>query len=343
MLARIGVLLLVLLLLFSSALLVVVSSAEEILFTASSTPDSLDASLGEYILTIPSNSQAHLYTADMESEMRSQGLAIEYLPIMMAIMEQESGGNAVATGGDIMQASESIDGKIGNINSTSRSINQGVKYFTLLLERAKELGVSDLKAVVQSYNYGPGFLDYVGEGGVFTKELAQGFRDKMASQGWAGYGDPNYVSNVFRYLSRSSGDNRGLFVFPLEGKPYCSYGFGERIHPLFGTRDFHKGMDFLVAEGTPVFASYYGRAEVVNNESMGLCVITRYENMDLYYMHLSKSLVEDGEEVLPGMTIGLVGNTGYSTEPHLHIQMNIDGTPINLEGYYDPNDYVKGY
>ncbi|NLY36735.1 MAG: peptidoglycan DD-metalloendopeptidase family protein [Tissierellia bacterium] len=341
--ARIGVVLLVLLLLFSFVFLVAVSSAEEILFTSSTTPSSLDASLGEYILTIPSTSLAHLYMADMQREMISQGLAIEYLPIMMAIIEQESGGNAVATGGDIMQASESIDGKTGNIISTIHSINQGIKYFTSLLERAKELDINDIKAVVQSYNYGPGFLDYLGEGGVFTKELAQGFRDKMASQGWAGYGDSNYVANVFRYLSRSSADNGGLFVFPLEGRPFCSYGFGGRTHPLFGTKDFHNGMDFLVAEGTPVLASYYGKAEVVNNESMGLCVITRYENMDLYYMHLSKSFVKDGEEVLPGMTIGLVGNTGYSTEPHLHIQMNIDGTPINLEGYFNPNDYVKGY
>lgn len=321
---------------------VVVAVIQEFTFT---NDYSLQGTIGSFTLQLPPNSLVYRYQGLLEDEMRKQELSTYYLPLLMAIMQQESGGNAEATGGDVMQSSESIDGNLGNITSVEASITQGVKYFKSLITSAGKKGITDLRVVLQSYNYGPGFMDYaLSHGGAYSQELAQGFREKMrVDHAWEGYGDPHYVPHVLRYVSIFQGEKRGALVFPVPGKPYCSYGFGFRIHPLFNTPDFHKGMDFLAPEGTPMFASMLGKVEVVNNASMGLCVITRYEEFTIYYMHMSHTDLRTGDFIREGDPIGLMGNTGTSTTPHLHFQLEIHGSPVDPAPYFHPDDYVRGF
>ena len=76
----------------------------------------------------------------------------EYVNVLLAIIQVESGGTAE----DVMQSSESL-GLPPNSLSTEESIKQGVKYFSELLASRDRLGV-DLESVIQSYNYGGGFL-----------------------------------------------------------------------------------------------------------------------------------------------------------------------------------------
>ena len=83
----------------------------------------------------------------------------EYVNILLAIIQVESGGTAE----DVMQSSESL-GLPPNSLSTEESIKQGVKYFSELLASSERLGV-DLESVIQSYNYGGGFLGYVANRG----------------------------------------------------------------------------------------------------------------------------------------------------------------------------------
>ena len=300
---------------------------------------------GEYLLLLPEGSPVYLYMRAVGREMLLQVVPAKYLNILLAIMQQESGGNAEATGGDIMQASESIDGNLGNITSAEESIKQGVSYFGHLIEIAQELNIQDIRVIVQSYNYGAGFLAFAKEhGGVYSEEISNSFRQKMQDEyDWYGYGDPDYVAHVFRYLNVVSTEGSpGVFRFPIPTtRPYLSYGFGSRIHPLFGSEDFHKGLDFLAKEGTPIYSSIEGEVSVVRNESMGLCVITRLENISVYYMHLSATNLEEGELVQAGTIIGLMGNTGYSTESHLHFQVEIDGTPIDPLPFFSPDDYDR--
>ena len=93
----------------------------------------------------------------------------EYVNIL-AIIQVESGGTAE----DVMQSSESL-GLPPNSLSTEESIKQGVKYFSELLASSERLSV-DLESVIQSYNYGGGFLGYVANrGNKYTFELAQSF------------------------------------------------------------------------------------------------------------------------------------------------------------------------
>ena len=141
----------------------------------------------------------------------------EYVNILLAIIQVESGGTAE----DVMQSSESL-GLPPNSLSTEESIKQGVKYFSELLASSERLSV-DLESVIQSYNYGGGFLGYVANrGNKYTFELAQSFskvfrwRKSVLPQshshtyqwGWRyNYGNMFYVQLVTQYLVTTEFDD----------------------------------------------------------------------------------------------------------------------------------------
>ena len=109
----------------------------------------------------------------------------EYVNILLAIIQVESGGTAE----DVMQSSESL-GLPPNSLSTEESIKQGVKYFSELLASSERLSV-DLESVIQSYNYGGGFLGYVANRGhKYTFELAQSFSKEYSGGEKVSYPNP---------------------------------------------------------------------------------------------------------------------------------------------------------
>ncbi|HEW2112228.1 TPA: bifunctional lysozyme/C40 family peptidase [Streptococcus pneumoniae] len=109
----------------------------------------------------------------------------EYVNILLAIIQVESGGTAE----DVMQSSESL-GLPPNSLSTEESIKQGVKYFSELLVSSERLSV-DLESVIQSYNYGGGFLGYVANrGNKYTFELAQSFSKEYSGGEKVSYPNP---------------------------------------------------------------------------------------------------------------------------------------------------------
>ena len=99
----------------------------------------------------------------------------DYVNYLLAIMQVESGGTGTT---DVMQASESLGLPLNSL-STEDSIKQGCKYFSELLKSAEAKGC-DINTMVQSYNYGGGFIDYVSSHGKkYTFELAVSFaKDK---------------------------------------------------------------------------------------------------------------------------------------------------------------------
>ena len=134
-----------------------------------------------------------------------------YVDYLLAIIQVESGGNAK----DVMQSSES-KGLPPNSLDTEESIEQGCKYFSSLIKTADEKGC-DINTVVQSYNYGGGFIGYVSNyGKKYTFDLAQNFsKDKSGGRkveyknqisipingGWRyNYGNMFYVQLVSQYL-----------------------------------------------------------------------------------------------------------------------------------------------
>lgn len=100
----------------------------------------------------------------------------------------------------------------------------------------------------------------------------------------------------------------------------------------------HHGLDFAVVEGTPIKTTMSGKVvhSGWNDQGYGNLVIVENGNKRTYYAHLSELPVEQGAWVNQGDVIGLSGNTGNSTGPHLHYEIRINGQTI------DPTEEVFG-
>jgi murein DD-endopeptidase MepM/ murein hydrolase activator NlpD len=122
-------------------------------------------------------------------------------------------------------------------------------------------------------------------------------------------------------------------VWPVRG--YFSSGFGSRLDPFTGGKDFHPGIDVSAPRGTNAVApadgvvlavgrrGAYGLAIIIDH---GFGVITRYG-------HLERFNVRAGQRVRRGDVIGFVGSTGRSNAPHLHYEVWLDDKPQNPVHY----------
>ena len=93
----------------------------------------------------------------------------------------------------------------------------------------------------------------------------------------------------------------------------------------------HNGLDFGIVVGTPVEATMDGKVVHAgwNNQGYGNLVIVDNGTYKTYYAHLSSIPVAVGDSVTAGTTIGLSGNTGNSTGPHLHYEIRQNNVPID--------------
>lgn len=128
----------------------------------------------------------------------------------------------------------------------------------------------------------------------------------------------------------------GSLAWPLPGYSRISSDFGTRVHPITGVTHTHSGIDLPAPMGTPIYAAYDGQVAWSNyNWSAGNWVGVDHGNgFYTVYMHMSQSLVSEGQYVKKGDLIGLVGSTGSSTGPHLHFSIRLNGA------YVDPKQYV---
>lgn len=88
------------------------------------------------------------------------------------------------------------------------------------------------------------------------------------------------------------------------------------------SKGYHTGVDFAVKTGTPILAVANGKIEPANwGKSYGIQAIQKVAGGWVIYAHLSKLDVKVGDKVVKGQQIGLSGNTGNSSGPHLHFEM----------------------
>lgn len=122
------------------------------------------------------------------------------------------------------------------------------------------------------------------------------------------------------------------FVFPVQG--IKTSGFGWRN--LFGHR-FHTGVDLDLNNGDPVMAAMDGVVRLTKSDrGYGNFVVIAHKNgLETLYGHLSAIDVYEGMEIKAGQVIGKGGSTGWSTGPHLHFELRVFGTPIDLEKVID--------
>lgn len=124
-----------------------------------------------------------------------------------------------------------------------------------------------------------------------------------------------------------------LFIWPTHG--VITSPFGMRRDPFTGTMEFHAGIDIANSIGTPVVAAMDGRVIYVGKDRGygNYILIDNGGGYRTLYAHLYEFLVSVGEYVRSGQEIGRMGDTGYSTGPHLHFAIFKNYVPVNPLNY----------
>jgi murein DD-endopeptidase MepM/ murein hydrolase activator NlpD len=126
----------------------------------------------------------------------------------------------------------------------------------------------------------------------------------------------------------------GKIAFPAKG--VLTSGFGMRVSPITGVNRIHSGIDIGASAGSPVIAAASG--EVLQVGYMGgygnAILIYHGGGLATLYAHLSGFAVETGQKVKQKQIIGYVGSTGFTTGPHLHFEVRVNGVPVNPYKYF---------
>ena len=157
-------------------------------------------------------------------------------------------------------------------------------------------------------------------------------KDRQAAAIWATY---------LRFDATSAWSG-GKFLLPVAPTVRLSAHFGDtrQYQYVDGTtsRDYHRGTDFAVPVGTPVWAAAPGVVVLAANRMLtgNTVVIEHAPGVYSVYFHLFLALVKAGDRVSAGEKVALSGATGLVTGPHLHWEVRVGGVPV------DPLDLVSG-
>jgi len=123
--------------------------------------------------------------------------------------------------------------------------------------------------------------------------------------------------------------NGDLFIWPIRG--YMTSWYGWRQDPFTASRSFHGAVDIGSSIGTPIRAAMEGvvSATGFSTSTGNYIIISHHSGYSTLYAHLSKISVKPGARVTVASIIGNVGNTGYSTGPHLHFAVRKYGATVN--------------
>lgn len=156
------------------------------------------------------------------------------------------------------------------------------------------------------------------------------------------YGDfDNNVVHQYKYkdvfLTRDSlviDLKNEKFILPFDGKINSHYGW-RRYRPHYGT-------DIDLNKGDSVKCAFDGVVRYANKKVKGygqVIIVRHFNGFETVYAHLSKILVSPNDTIKAGDIIGLGGNSGRSTGPHLHFEIRCLGVPINTEDIIDYDNH----
>lgn len=165
------------------------------------------------------------------------------------------------------------------------------------------------------------------------RDLNQHTQNAVQQLQQAGYIAPQSATTVPSYTIKTASVSQSQIPLsePVLGAPRISSSFGERIHPVTGKRDLHKGVDYAVPSGTQIYAPADGTVTSVwrdNSCGNGL-KITHGMGYETVYCHLQSVSVVQGDNVSKNSVVAVSGNTGRSTGAHLHYGIKKDGKYIN--------------
>jgi murein DD-endopeptidase MepM/ murein hydrolase activator NlpD len=142
------------------------------------------------------------------------------------------------------------------------------------------------------------------------------------------------ITGMAAKLAAGKTPPQGTGHFDRPGRGFVTSPYGMRMHPILHYVKLHTGTDFSVADGISYAADdgvvlitefnvAYGNMTVIDHGTVGGVHITTL------YAHQSAFGVQPGDRVVKGQPIGVIGETGYATGPHLHFEVRIDGSPVD--------------
>lgn len=139
----------------------------------------------------------------------------------------------------------------------------------------------------------------------------------------------------------------GSFFWPLPGSKsdyrLTSAISGARPHPVYGTIRAHTGNDYAKAgiNGLPIYAAAAGTVSIASYDhgGFGYYVMINHGSINgstysTLYAHMTRYVVSKGQTVKKGDIIGYVGSSGAATGPHLHLEVRVNGSPVNPDPYF---------
>jgi murein DD-endopeptidase MepM/ murein hydrolase activator NlpD len=166
------------------------------------------------------------------------------------------------------------------------------------------------------------------------KGLRKKIQDSLPRKRRSSLNGRQIVGELETLLSSLEGELEGLIAsmpteWPTKGR--LSSRFGRRRSPWTGKSQFHSGIDIANRQGTPVYASGDAVVEFAGRKGgNGKTIVLKHgQGITTLYGHLSKIYVKKGDRVRKNQKIANLGNTGKSTNPHLHYEVRVNGTPID--------------
>lgn len=149
-------------------------------------------------------------------------------------------------------------------------------------------------------------------------------------------------ASIGTMINRTTGNKQDIsvssgFIKPIAGR--ITSPFGYRTHPIFNSRTFHSGVDIggqyrgairASNSGKIIYTGWYGgygKVVIIDHGSVNGKPTTTL------YAHLDSISVSNGAYVSKGQVIGREGTTGYSTGPHCHFEVRVNGKPVNPLNY----------
>lgn len=213
--------------------------------------------------------------------------------------------NAKAKAQEIAQLKYNIETRKRSLERSVASINTQQAYIQSAIDKNKDM-IKKLKTDRGTYERA-------------EKELAK----QSASLG--------------SYINKTTKDTNTMiasrFIKPIEGR--ITSPFGWRTHPIFNSRSFHSGVDIggpnlgairASNTGKVIYSGWYGGYGKVVILEHG---IVAGKPTTTLYAHMSSIAVSNGTKVSKGQIIGYEGTTGYSTGPHCHFEVRVNGQPNN--------------
>lgn len=129
------------------------------------------------------------------------------------------------------------------------------------------------------------------------------------------------------------------YVWPVPGGRLSSK-FGPRTPPTAGASSYHNGIDIAASAGAAIIAARPGTVilKSYNSARGNFIKIDHGGGIVTLYQHAKSFSVSSGSKVSAGQRVGSVGSTGISTAPHLHFEVQVNGTPKNPLNYVSPGD-----